>query len=117
MYKEKGKVIAIGALQTGTSSNGNEWARQQIVIEIEGPNGYKRKMALDAGSKLVPDIQTLRLDDEVEVEFQIYSREWNGRFYNNVDLFSVNIIAPEEEPQPTSNGTPGPKEEGNDLPF
>jgi hypothetical protein len=37
------------------------------------------------------------IGDKVEISYQVTAREWNGKWYNNVDLYKVEFL--EEKPQ------------------
>ena len=87
--KEKGTIVQKGEVQSGVSQNGNGWARQTIVVDIAGYNGTYRKVALQCGTQQVMDIQSMPEGTKVEVSYQVTAREYNGRWYNNVDLFRI----------------------------
>ena len=44
IIKEKGTLAVKCDVQTGVSAAGNNWARQTIVVDIEGYNGTYRKL-------------------------------------------------------------------------
>lgn len=95
--KEKGKIVFMGEIQSGTSQNGNGWARQTVVLDVAGYNGTYRKIALQAGTQQVQDLQEMQVGDLVEVSYQVTAREWQGKWYNNVDLYKIDFV--EEQPQ------------------
>lgn len=97
--KEKGRIVHKGEIQSGTSQSGNGWARQTIVVEVEGFNGTYRKVALQCGTQQVMDIQSMPESTKVEVSYQVTAREYNGRWYNNVDLFRIEAVAEQPMPQ------------------
>ena len=118
IIKERGTIAIMGEVQTGTSQSGNTWSRQQIIVDFEGYNGTYRKVALQASGQLVGDLQTIIVGDKVEVSYQVTAREWNGKWYNNVDLYKVERL--EEQPQQKTtplvpSGSTAPVE--GDLPF
>lgn len=87
--KEQGTIAVLGEIQSGVSQNGNGWARQQVIIDVAGYNGSFRKVALQAGTSQVQDMQSMQVGDKVEFSYQVTAREYNGRWYNNVDLFRI----------------------------
>ena len=85
-------------IQSGTSQSGNGWARQTIVVDIAGYNGSYRKLALKAGTQQVQDLQEMQVGDLVEFSYQVTATEWQGKWYNNVDLYKIDFVE-EAEPQ------------------
>ena len=91
IIKEKGTIAVLGEVQSGVSQSGNTWHRQTIVVDVAGYNGSYRKVALQASGNVVRDLETAMVGDKVEVSYQVTAREYQGRWYNNVDLFKVEI--------------------------
>lgn len=89
--KEKGILSWASEVQTGTSSNGNAWARQTLVVDVEGFNGSFRKVAVQAGTQQITAMRDhkIAIGDKVEITYQVTAREWQGKYYNNVDLFRI----------------------------
>ena len=112
--KITGKVIKVLPLQTGAGKNG-EWKKQEIIIETHGQ--YKKKVCVVIwGDKI--NANDLVEGKELEVAFDIESREYNGKWYTEVkawkveskDNRSANELAQANEPN--LNG-----QETGDLPF
>lgn len=89
IIKEKGTIAVLGEVQSGTSQSGNPWYRQTIVVDVAGYNGSYRKVALQASGNIVGDLENAQIGDKVEISYQVTAREYNGRWYNNVDLYKV----------------------------
>mgnify|MGYP000642248124 CR=1 FL=1 len=121
----KGTISHMSEVTSGTSKNGYDWARQTILIDIPGYQGSITKLSLQASNEMVDELNNYNVGDKVEVGWSIYAREWNGKWYNNVDLVNiksqeVQAAAPAPTPAPSSlNNIPAeelePHEE--DLPF
>ena len=79
-------------VQSGMSQNGNPWYRQTIVVDVAGYNGSYRKVALQASGNVVGELQKASVGSKVEISYQVSAREWNGKWYNNVDLFKVEFL-------------------------
>jgi hypothetical protein len=84
-------------VQSGVAQSGNPWYRQTIVVDVAGYNGSFRKVALQASGNVVGDLEGANVGDKVEISYQVTAREWNGKWYNNVDLYKVEFL--EEKPQ------------------
>lgn len=120
IIKEKGTIAYLSEVQSGVSQSGNAWARQTIVVDVEGYNGTFRKLALQASGNIVEELKGVTAGTKVEVSYQVTAREWNGKWYNNVDLFKINFdetpsVQQVSQPQIPTN-TPTDPIPG-DLPF
>lgn len=122
------------APETGTAKNGNAWIKQRIVVEtIEQ---YPKKVAIDfMGDQKVETINRLFEGDEVKVGINLESREYQGKWYTNVNGWKIDILssatpqqtqAPQAQPQAatakaTSASTLSPNtafdNTTDDLPF
>ena len=125
LYYSKGTISHMSEITSGTSTSGRDWARMTIMIDIPGYQGSISKLAFQVGTDRISDVQEFKVGDKVEIGWSIYAREYNGRWYNNVDLVNiksqgVQAEAPAPTPAPRSlNNIPAaelePHEE--DLPF
>ena len=101
----KGTISHKGELQQGTSQNGFDWARQVVVIESPSFNGSFTKIALTAQNQRVDDLMNYQIGDKVEVGYSVTAREYNGKWYNSVDLIN---IKPMEAAAPTAPAQAAP---------
>lgn len=102
--KERGTIAVMSEVQSGTSQSGNTWSRQTIVVDVVGYNGNYRKVMLQASGNVVADLETMMVGDKVEITYQVTAREWNGKWYNNVDLYKIEST--EEKAQPVAPSAP-----------
>lgn len=103
--KERGTITFMSDVQSGMSQNGNPWYRQTIVVDVAGFNGSYRKVALQASGNIVGDLENAQIGDKVEVSYQVTAREYQGRWYNNVDLYKVEFLEPQMQ-QPVAPAYP-----------
>lgn len=103
--KERGTIAVMSEVQTGTSQSGNTWSRQTIVVDVVGYNGNYRKVMLQASGNVVADLETMMVGDKVEITYQVTAREWNGKWYNNVDLYKIEPTE-EKAQQPVAPSAP-----------
>ena len=76
-----GKIILKLPLQSGVSQAGNNWKKQEYVLETE--DSYPKKVHFDFfGDKA--DQFPLNVGDRVRLSFDIVSREYNGRWYTSI---------------------------------
>ena len=119
--KETGRLAYKGEVESGMAKSGNAWYRQTIVVDVEGYKGSYRKVALQASGNMVGEIEKVQIGERVEVIYQVTAREWNGKWYNNVDLYNISSLEVEQPAAPQSQpliqpNTPMTPKEG-DLPF
>lgn len=88
IYELKGKILSLGEVVTGTSRSGQPWQRQDVLVEMEDGE-YKTPVALVAFNDVVDNIDKLNIGDPVDVRFTISAREYNGRHYNDLRVFSI----------------------------
>ncbi len=82
-----GKVFKVMSVESGEGKNG-VWKKQQIVIEVD--NGkYPKKVAVVFWSDLVDNVGFVEGKD-ISVEFDVESREYNGKWYTDVKAWRIN---------------------------
>ena len=117
----KGTISHKSEVKSGTSKNGYDWARQTILIDIPGYQGSITKLSLQASNEMVDELNNYNVGDKVEVGWSIYAREWNGKWYNNVDLVNIKSAdAQKSIPLPAKEETAPAAElepQEGDLPF
>ncbi len=98
-----GKIIAVLPAQGGTSKNGNEWKKQEYVLETH--EQYPKKVCFQIFGADRIDQAAIQLGEELTVSFDIDSREYNGRWFTNINAWKVARAAAAAAPSaPTANG-------------
>ena len=122
-YYTKGKVYEKGAITEGMSQNGNRWQRMTLVLDVQ-VGQYSKKMAFQVMTGNIAAVQAFNTGDNVEVIFDISSREWTNKegvrsWFTQVDLRDIKAAGLPENVQ-TIPSTPiaeaGPAESG-DIPY
>ena len=108
LNRVKGIISHMGEIQQGTSQNGYDWARQIIVLDVASFNGTFSKIALTAQNQRVDDLQNYQIGDRVEVGYSVTAREWDGKWFNNVDLISINFFDEVAQAAPAPVAQPAP---------
>jgi len=106
-----GKITAINAVEKGTSKAGKEWQKQNFVINTGDKFNPEVCFQVFGAEKCENLTKYNNVGDDVEVSFNVSSREYNGKWYNSLDCwkcFKVDANAPAPQPQ---------TEDGQDLPF
>lgn len=119
---EKGKLFIKGAVKSGTSKAGNPWANQQIIVEVYGYGNSVKRVALQTNnSDTLYQIESMKTGTEVEVQYGVSAREWNGKWYNDVQLISIKSLETAPVTATRPEPTPAPKVETKvaieDMPF
>ena len=93
--KIKARIQKILEVQTGTSKAGREWKKQAFIVTQF--NSFKDDLYCEMWNKDI-DLLTVRKEGEtVEMELLIKSREWNGKYYTNVNCSLITPVNDEEE--------------------
>ena len=92
LNRVKGIISHMGEIQSGTSQSGFDWARQIIVIDVHSFNGTFSKIALTAQNQRVDDLQNYQIGDRVEIGYSVTAREYQGKWFNNVDLVNIKFL-------------------------
>jgi hypothetical protein len=111
-----GQVTHILPAETGTSKAGKDWKKQTIVIDTGGE--YPKSVAVELWGKAVDHCP--EVGQEVEIMFDIESREYNGKWYTTVKAYKVTVQRPVEITQIDESLPPfAPDEEqvNDELPF
>ncbi len=118
----KGKVDQILEPQSGVSRAGKEWSKQEFVIETD--EQYPRKVCFTLFGDKVDLIKGLASGEDIEVSFNLESREFNGRWFHNINAWKIDKVSADgnlPEPPPEFGMEDIPPEPGedaaNDLPF
>ena len=94
--KITGALIHIGKMQSGIAEKtGNEWSSQELVIK---PQGKYAKPACFRVYKPEKDLtEEYALKDFLEVSFNIASRKYKGKYYTNLDAWSIRKLTDNRE--------------------
>lgn len=96
--KVKGRIVAALPETSGTSKSGNVWRKREYVIETG--DKYPKKIAFSVMNDNIEKCN-LQFNEEVEVDLDIESREYNGKWYTSCAAWGVTrAAAPAPTPQP-----------------
>jgi hypothetical protein len=121
----KGKLIQLLQPQTGQGKNGT-WKKQEIIVEI--PGQYPKNVCVAIWGEKINESQ-LQVGNELNIAFDIESREYNGRWYTDVKAWKIDVVGAQSQSSPSSssfsNSEPPPPayeipesiDSSDDLPF
>lgn len=127
-----GKIIAVLPVQGGISKAGNEWKKQEYVLETH--DQYPKKVCFQIFGADRIEQAAIQPGEELTVSFDIDSREYQGRWFTNINAWKVDrpmagaplsapgAMTPENfapASAPTASAVPdfGPANPIDDLPF
>lgn len=87
MFNIKGKVIALSPIRTGVSKTGSPWQSQDVVVEYDSGT-YTNKASFVLFNKTID----VRVNDEVEIDFNVNAREWQGKWYNTLNATDIRVV-------------------------
>lgn len=118
----KGNVSSILPVESGTSKAGKEWKKQGFVINTGEQFNPDICFSVFGEDKLQM-VSELKVGEEVEVFFNLSSREFNGKYYHNIDAWRIekgdNIkdSGVPENAATTTVDTAFDSDDTDDLPF
>ncbi|MCQ2285371.1 MAG: DUF3127 domain-containing protein [Bacteroidales bacterium] len=95
-----GTLIQKMPIASGTGKNGNNWQKQECVIETVDTQ-YPQKVCFSLWGDKVDQMNSFNLGDRIVVSFDLSSREFNGKWYTDVRAWKVALQGqPQGQPQP-----------------
>ena len=90
------KVRKIFELQTGTSKNGNQWKKQSLLVS-QSDNSFNDELMIDMWNDSIKEVEE---GTTYDFDIIIKSKEWNGKYYTNVNCKSAYSIHSVSEENP-----------------
>tara|TARA_B100000427_G_scaffold305673_1_gene291840 strand:+ start:163 stop:516 length:354 start_codon:yes stop_codon:yes gene_type:complete len=102
--------------ESGTSKAGNEWKKQSFIINTGSQ--YNPEICFQLfGEEKIEMLTHHNEGDQVIVSFNLSSREYNGRYFHNVDAWRIENINPDSNNTEEIPTFDTPANEDDDLPF
>ena len=87
----KGKLSRKLSVESGTSKAGKEWKKQTFLVDTGAQ--YNPEICFQLfGEDKISMLEHYNIGDEIEVSFNLSSREWNGKYFHNVDAWKIEKI-------------------------
>lgn len=103
------KINQILPMQTGTSAKG-EWRKQNIIVDTMAD--ISRKICITIWGDKINEAQ-LQIGNELQIDFDLESREYNGKWYTDALARNIVLLNPGSNPPPQLENN----KTDNDLPF
>ena len=82
--KITGKLIKKLQAEAGTSKAGKSWEKQSILVEQTGAD-YNKEVVISFFGDKVKSLRDIEEGSEISVSINLSSREYNGKYYHNID--------------------------------
>ena len=79
-----GKLIKKFDSEKGVSKSGKSWEKMSILIEQAGTE-YNKEVVISFFGDKIKSLRDIEEGSEVNVSINLSSREYNGRYYHNID--------------------------------
>jgi hypothetical protein len=111
----KGTITKVTDVQVGQTKDGSEWKKITFVVSNnEGFEGAVQEYAFEIfGAEKVDNfLKFNKVGDSVDVDFNIRTNEYNGKYYTSLQAWKVYKENATQAPQPSIS-----EEINDDLPF
>ena len=88
-------------VQSGTSARG-AWAKQEFILEFPDGNFTSQACFTAWGQDKVQELDKYQAGDRVKVSFNLKSREYNGRWYNDLQIWRIAPAGGDAPQQPAA---------------
>ena len=110
----EGTLTKKNEIENIENKEGKKWLKQTFLIEIDSE--YNNQICFQLfGEEKVKLLEGYELGDKIEVFFNISSREYNSRYYHNIDAWRINHIKDEHHSNEKLSNSEDTKEDS--LPF
>ena len=79
-----GKLVRKLERETGVSKSGKTWEKQSILVEQAGTD-YNKEVAISFFGDKIKSLRDVEVGSDVSVSINLSSREYNGKYYHNID--------------------------------
>ena len=108
-------------VQSGTSARG-AWAKQEFILEFPDGNFTAQACFTAWGQDKVAELDKYQVGDKIKVSFNLKAREYNGRWYNDLQIWRISpagaaaSTAPGAPAYPAQGAPSFPAQTGNPTP-
>lgn len=99
-----GTIEKLMPISKGVSSTGREWVKQDIVMSMANGQFVKHFTAAVMGQERIDNFK-LRVGDNIVAYLDIDAKEYNGRWYNSINIWKVERVGANGNNNDASNGS------------
>lgn len=107
----KGKIINHLPITTGEGAKG-QWQKGGFVVEVE-KGKFTKTIMFSTWGETVDAVRVMPTGMNVSVEFDLESREYNGKYYTDAKAWKVQGV----DSSPVAKKTYSTSNDPSDLPF
>jgi len=78
-------------IESGVSKAGKDWTKQTIVLDMNKDFNSEVAISFFGADKLAL-VDGFEVGTDVKVGINVSSREWNGRYFHNIDGWRIDSI-------------------------
>ena len=102
----KGKLVKKLEVESGISKSEKAWQKQTCIIDTGGE--FNNELAVSAFGDKMTQMNKLEVGMDVVILCNVYSREYKGKYYHNIDGYHFTSNSKSEAPVAAQS---------DDLPF
>jgi|TARA_B110000967_G_scaffold128632_1_gene131389 hypothetical protein len=110
--KITGTLVKVLEAEKGMTKAGKEWEKKSFVVKTV--DKFPKEVCFTLFGEKTTLIDSHKVGDSVGVHFNLSSREYNGKYYHNIDAWKIDASEAIAESLP-DNGYQTAKKD--DLPF
>lgn len=111
--KVTGVITKVLDLQTGTAKDGSEWKKQGFLVQTKEQYNNLYCFELFGAEKVDNFLKYNKVNDSVDVKFNVQTNEWQGKYYTSLQAWKV--FKSDSNTQSNQTSAEQPKEEESDL--
>tara|TARA_B100000287_G_scaffold416573_1_gene451405 strand:+ start:41 stop:367 length:327 start_codon:yes stop_codon:yes gene_type:complete len=83
----KGTLTKVLDVEKGTTQAGKDWVKKSFVVKTE--DKYPKEVCFTLFGEKVPMLDSHKVGDVITTHFNLSSREYNGKYYHNIDAWKI----------------------------
>ena len=99
-----GTIEKLMPISRGVSAAGREWVKQDIVMSMANGQFVKHFTAAVMGQDRIDNFK-LRVGDNIVAYLDVDANEYNGRWYNSINIWKVERVGATGNNNDASNGS------------
>lgn len=97
----KGSLIKKNEIENIEGKEGKKWTKQTFLLQTTAE--YNNKICFQLfGEEKIQLLEAYQEGDSIEVFFNISSREYNNRYYHNIDAWKISNGNEEDNSEPNN---------------
>ena len=94
--KIRGVISRKSQVMSGVSQQGKQWQKIEIILQTQ--EQYPKSVCLTAFNQVVNDSMSFNIGELVDANISVESSEFNGKWYTDVKLFSLERVQQQMQP-------------------